>query len=76
MGTDVKLGRALEGVQRGLSLTVTDDDTRRFVGYVVGLQALLAAPDAVIDAIRVLYDQVLELDPDVGHILAALHPLG
>ncbi len=35
-----------------LALTITDDDTRRFVGYVVGLQALLTAPDAVMGAIR------------------------
>lgn len=33
-----------------------------------------AAPDAVIDAIRLLYDDVLELDPEVSHVLAALHP--
>ncbi len=72
----MQLERALEGVQRGLSLTITDDDTRRFVGYVVGLQALLAAPDAVIDAIRMPYDKVLELDPEAGYVLAALHPLG
>lgn len=54
---------------------MTDDDTRRFVGYVVGLQALPPAPDAVMDASRFLYD-VLELDPEVGRIVAALHPLG
>ena len=28
------------------------------------------------DAIRFLYEDVLEVDPEVGHILAALHPLG
>ncbi len=34
-----------------------------------------AAPNAVMDTIRFLYDDVLELDPEVGHVLAALHPL-
>ena len=52
-----------------LTLTITDDDTRHFVGYVVGLQALLAAPDAVMGAIRVLYDEVLELDPEVERVV-------
>ncbi len=42
----------------------------------MGWQVLLAAPDAVIDAIRFLYADVLELDPEVGRVLAALHPLG
>lgn len=50
----------------------------RRVGNEVGQAANvgLAPPDTVIDVIRVLYDGVLDLDPEVGNVLAALHPLG
>ncbi len=67
---------ALGGVQQGLALTTTDDDMRRLLGYVVGLRSLLAAPDAVHAAIRVLYAEVLALDPAAGRALEGLAPLG
>ncbi|CAA9339357.1 MAG: hypothetical protein AVDCRST_MAG93-6557 [uncultured Chloroflexia bacterium] len=75
IASDKAVENALGGVGQGLALTVTDDDTRRLLGYVVGLRALLAAPDAVHAAIRVLYAEVLALDPDAGRALEGLAPL-
>ncbi len=74
-GSTIELERALEGVSKGLVLANSADAGRRMLGYVVGLQALLAAPEAVHAAVRVIHDELLATDPELRSALDTLIPV-
>ena len=63
MGADLEIEEPLNGVLTGLSLVEDGDEEQEVLGYLVALQAMLNAPEALTAAIRLLYRDVLDTAP-------------
>ncbi len=72
MVVNLDVEQALKGMGDAARLMRADDDTRRLLGYALAFRALLAAPEATIAAIRVLYDELLDTDRELGSVLRRL----
>ncbi len=68
-GMDHATERAFRDLAAGLRIANGDGTDTRVLGYVVALQSLLNAPDALVAALRLLRDELLATAPELEHAL-------
>ncbi len=68
-GIDHATETAFHDLRTGLALANSDSVDTRVLGYVVALQSLIRAPDALATALRLLRDELLATAPQLDHAL-------
>ena len=72
-GGSVEMEHALDGLWFALSMTSSEDDDNRRLGYILALDTLRCQPDALVQGLRLLRDELLNQDPKLMQALRTLH---